>query len=154
MPWRATDVTSPRNPLGDNYSTVPSGLSGLAWSGGSAVPLERPPGMRWALPLDVTDAGVLVEYVSDGESRTSTPGFWTLPGDSTAGDTIAVTPVEGLPNEAVTLTASVRSAAGMPAPDLHYNRRKTESNWIISSGEPPERHDFPSKTFACDSGSG
>ncbi|MFO0950196.1 MAG: Ig-like domain-containing protein [Isosphaeraceae bacterium] len=98
-----------------DYSTVPSGLRGLAWKGGRRCRLERPPGAP--APLDVPTRGVggyavgrRVGHLHAGAGRSRPTRA------RTAGDAIAVAPAPGLPEEEVTLTASLRSAAGRPSP--------------------------------------
>lgn len=84
-------------------------LRPIAYRNGVIEPLELPAGAMWAFPLNVTDEGTAVGYVSDGVSGNSIPGYWSLAGD---GEVVTLTPSTGTPGTEVVFTATVKRGKG------------------------------------------
>ncbi len=84
-------------------------LRPIAYRNGVIEPLELPAGAMWAFPLNVTDEGTAVGYVSDGVSGNSIPGYWSLAGD---GEVVTLTPSTGMPGTEVVFTATVKRGKG------------------------------------------
>ncbi len=126
-----------------DFSTVPSGLQAGAWRKDRFFPLSRPQGMRWSLPLAVSDSGTVVGYVSDGVSGTSVPGYWLIDDSGSNGAGIELLPQAGFPGESVVLVASVTEAEkALPGETVTFELGETVIGKAISDAQGIARLNF------------
>jgi len=118
-------------------------LRPIAYRNGVIEPLELPAGAMWAFPLNVTDEGTAVGYVSDGVSGNSIPGYWSLAGD---GDVITLTPSTGMPGSEVVFTATVRrgkSSVSGRRVQFQVNRKDIGNGTSSTTGKAKIKYVIP-----------
>jgi|GEM_PF-1443502 len=121
-----------------------SPLRPIAYRNGVIEPLELPDGAMWAFPLNVTDEGTAVGYISDGVSGNSIPGYWSLAGD---GDVVTLTPSTGTPGTEVVFTATVKRGKGTVSGrrvQFQVNRKDIGNGTSSTTGKAKIKYVIPS----------
>lgn len=118
-------------------------LRPIAYRNGVIEPLELPQGALWAFPLNITDEGTAVGYISDGVTGSSTAGYWSLGGS----EVITLTPSSGLPGTEVVFSATVRRGTATVAGrrvQFQVNRKDIGEGTSSTTGKAKIKYVIPS----------